>query len=122
MLAVLLGGAAGVTSAQRASPVAVTHVAERRVEISIARADSMPSLSHDLRRGATIGAITGSVVGVLGIAAYVWVNTRAVCCEQSPGHVRAGDIITIGAASIVGGGLVGVVLGYNYHFNRPSTK
>lgn len=119
-LAAFLNLTAAAISAQRVSLAAVGRDHGQPHDISASRADSVPSLSHDMKRGGTVGAITGAVIGAVGIAVYVSANTGDVCCEQPPHHVRARDMIAIGAASTFGGGIVGAILGYSYYFNRAA--
>jgi hypothetical protein len=118
MLAAFLNLLATAALAQRVSPAAVSRDHGQPYHISASRADSVLSLSHDMKRGGTVGAITGAVIGAVGIAAYVSANSGSVCCDQAPRRVRARDVIAIGAASTLGGGVVGAILGYSYHFNR----
>lgn len=119
-LAAFLNLTAAAISAQRVSLAAVGRDHGQPHDISASRADSVPSLSRDIKRGSTVGAITGAVIGAVGIAAYISANTGDVCCDQPPHHIRARDMIAIGAASTFGGGIVGAILGYSYHFNRAA--
>lgn len=81
--------------------------------------DLSASLSHDVKHGAVVGSITGAVVGLAGVAAYVWFSTRETCCEQPAHDVRFNQIVAIEVVATAAGGLAGAILGYSYHFSRP---
>jgi len=73
-----------------------------------------------MRRGAAIGGIAGGVLGLVAVGAYVWSNTRETCCEQPRRSVRFIQIVNIELVAAAGGAVLGAILGYSYHFNRPA--
>ena len=113
-----IGPLAGA-NAQAVSPSAVT---QRRgtLDLRPMHSNSPPTLKGDVQHGAAIGGMSGGVLGLVGIGAYVWANTRPTCCEQPPRKVRFSRIVSIETFSVVGGAIVGSVLGFSYHFNKPS--
>ena len=106
--------------AQQVFPAGVAHH-QRLASTSITIPLNPPaSLAHDVKRGAVIGGVTGAVLGLVGIAVYVGTKPSARCCEQASHDLRFGQAVTVEAVAVAGGALIGAVLGYGYHSNRPT--
>lgn len=81
----------------------------------------MPSLAHDVKRGAVIGGITGGVLGLAGLVAYAS-TADSRCCEQPVHHVGFRQILAVEVGTTAAGALIGAVLGYSYHFDSGATS
>ena len=107
-------------AAQRAAPTALTHASPGGVEVTRWATDSSQSLRHDVKRGATYGAIIGVVVA--GVTTVLISQNANGCCEQPSTHMTFAKSVGIVAAGSALGAFLGAVLGYSYHFNRDPAK
>lgn len=106
-------------SAQRVSPAALQAASPNMIALATRLRAPLPSLAHDVKRGAEIGGIIGGVLGLAGLVAYAS-TADSQCCEQPVHRVGFRQIVTVEASTTVAGALIGAVLGYSYHFNRAA--